>query len=74
MVVYESDCHYLLYSIHFSEFMPISFTRKQTKYGNTRSPPFSYDMKMAANTRHCTILVGAQVAEWLARRSLTNVA
>ena len=31
VVVYQSDCRYLPYSIHFSEFMPISFTRKQTK-------------------------------------------
>ena len=33
---------YLPYSIHFSEFMPISFTRKQEKYENARSLPFLY--------------------------------
>ena len=29
--------------------MRISFTRKRAKHENTRSPPFSYDTKMAAN-------------------------
>ena len=32
----------------FSEFVPIFFTRKRTKYEDTRCPPFSYDTKMAA--------------------------
>ena len=32
-----------------SEFMPIFFTRKRTKHENTRSPPLSYDTKMAAD-------------------------
>ena len=41
-MVYQSDCRYLPYSIHFSEFMPIFFK-------NTRSPPFSYETKMAAD-------------------------
>ena len=48
VVVYRSDCRYLPYSMHFSEFMSIFFTRKRTKHENTRSPPFSYDTKMAA--------------------------
>ena len=39
----------LPYSIHFSEFIPVSFTRKQAKHKNTQSLPFSYDAKMAAN-------------------------
>ena len=43
-----SICCYLLHSIHFSEFMSVVFTRKWTKHKNTRSPPFSYDTKMAA--------------------------
>ena len=46
--VYRSDCRYLPCSIHFSEFIPISFTRKRTKHENTRSPPF-YDTKMGAD-------------------------
>ena len=29
--------------------MPILFTRKQTKHENTQSPPFLYDMEMAAD-------------------------
>ena len=48
-MVYRSDCCYLPYSIHFSEFMPILFTRKQTKHGNAQSSPFSYNMKMAVD-------------------------
>ena len=40
---------YLPYSLRFSEFMPISFTRKRTKHENTRSPPFSYHTKRAAD-------------------------
>ena len=31
-MVYRSDCRYLPYSIHFSKFMPIFFTRKRTKH------------------------------------------
>ena len=31
-MVYRSDCRYLPYSIHFSEFMSICFTRKRTKH------------------------------------------
>ena len=34
-MVYQSDCHCLPYSVHFSEFMPTFFTRKQTKYRQT---------------------------------------
>ena len=45
VVVYRSDCRYRPYSTHVSEFMPICFTRKWTKHGNTRSPP----TKMAAD-------------------------
>ena len=49
-MVYRSDCRYLPYSVHFSEFMPIFFfTRKRAKYENTRSPPFSCDTKMATD-------------------------
>ena len=47
-MVYRCDCRFLLYSLHFSEFMLIFFTRKRTKHENTRSPPFLYDTKMAA--------------------------
>ena len=36
-MAYRSDCRYLPYSIHFSELMPILFTRKRTKHENTRS-------------------------------------
>ena len=49
VVVYRSNCRYLAYSIHISEFMPIFFRRKRTKHENTRSPLFSYDTKMAAD-------------------------
>ena len=49
-VVYRSDCRYLSYSIHFSEFMPIIFMRKQTKHENTLSLPFSYGTKMAVDS------------------------
>ena len=38
-----TTCHY--YSIHISEFMPISLGRKRTKHENTRSLPFSCDKK-----------------------------
>ena len=48
-MVYRSDCRYLTYSIYFSEFMPIVFTRKRTKHENTRSPPFWYHTKMVAD-------------------------
>ena len=41
-MVYRSRCCYLPYWTHFSEFMPISFTRKQDKYENARSLPFLY--------------------------------
>ena len=44
-----SICCYLPHSIHFSEFMSVVFTRKRTKHKNTRSPPFLYDTKMAAD-------------------------
>ena len=37
------------YSKHFSEFMSIFFRRKQTKHENTWMP-FSYDIKMAADS------------------------
>ena len=47
-MVYRSDFRYLPYPMHFSEFMPISFSRKQTKHENTQSLPFSYLIKMAA--------------------------
>ena len=47
----RSDCRYLPYPKLFSEFTPMFFTRKRTKRENTRSPPFSYDMKMAAYGR-----------------------
>ena len=40
VVIYRSDCRYLPHSIHFSEFMPIYFTRKWTKHENTRSAIF----------------------------------
>ena len=30
--------------------MPIVFTRKRPKHENTRSPPFLYDTKMAADS------------------------
>ena len=43
-----SDCRYLPYSIHFSEFMSILSARKQSKHENTRSLPFSYDTKWLA--------------------------
>ena len=35
IVVYWPECWYLPYSIHFSEFIPISFTRKRTIQENT---------------------------------------
>ena len=64
VVIYRSDCRYLPHSIHFSEFMPIYFTRKWTKHENTRSPPFSYDTEIAwlgapqeAQARGCHIRV-----------------
>ena len=38
--VCRSDCRYLPYSIHFSELMPIIFTRKRTKHKNTWSAIF----------------------------------
>ena len=44
VVVYRSDCCCLSRSIHYSEFMQIFFTRKQTKHENI--PPFSYDTKL----------------------------
>ena len=34
--------------MHFSEFMPISFSRKQIKHENTQSLSFSYLIKMSA--------------------------
>ena len=49
IVVYRFDCLYLLYSIHFSQFMPKKFTKKWTKHENTWSPPFLYNTKMAAD-------------------------
>ena len=49
VLVYRSDCRYLPYSIHFSEFMPIFFLTRKRKHENTRSPPFLYDTKMTAN-------------------------
>ena len=39
-MVYRSDCRYLPYSLHFSEFMLIFFTRKRKKHEKTRSVPF----------------------------------
>ena len=45
------------YPIHFSEFMSV------TKHENTRSPPFSYDMKMAT---------GSQVRKALILRASLN--
>ena len=48
VVVYRSYCRYLLYSVHFSEFMPIFFTRKRKKKQENTRPPFFYDTKMAA--------------------------
>ena len=39
-MVYRCDCRFLLYSLHFSEFMLVFFTRKRTKHEHTRSPPF----------------------------------
>ena len=47
VVVYRSDCRYLPFSIHFSEFMPINFNfiffmREQTKLEN-----YTCDTKMA---------------------------
>ena len=39
----RSDCRYLPYSRHLSEFMPISFTRKRTKHENTRSTKMAAD-------------------------------
>ena len=50
VVVYQCNCHFRSYSLHFSKFIQIYFTRKQTKYENTRSLPFSYDMKMASDS------------------------
>ena len=38
VVVCRSACHHLPYSIHFSEFMSIFFTRKQTKHETIWSP------------------------------------
>ena len=37
VVVYRSDCRYLPYSIHFSEFMAIFDRRKRKKDESTRS-------------------------------------
>ena len=48
-MVYQSDCRYLPYSIHVSDFVSIFFTRKLTKYENNLSPPFWYDTKMTAD-------------------------
>ena len=51
VVVYQSDCQYLPYSIHGSEFMPVCFTRKQTKHENTqKGPPTVYWAHKAINT------------------------
>ena len=36
VVVYRSGCRYLLFSIHFSKFMSIYFTRKRTKCSKVR--------------------------------------
>ena len=44
--------HYLPYSIHFSEFMPIYFTRKQTKHENTQSPPFSWLLTVTVSVQN----------------------
>ena len=42
-------CQYLPYSIHFSEFMAIFFSRENGQStNNIRSLPFLYDMKMSA--------------------------
>ena len=40
----------MLYPIHFSEFITMSFVRKQTKHENTPSLPFLYDTKMATDS------------------------
>ena len=40
----------MLYSIHFSEFITMCFTRKQTKQENTPSLPFLYYTKLAADS------------------------
>ena len=44
-MVYRSDCRYLPYSIHFSEFMPQNVFPEKTDI----SQEYSYDMKMTAD-------------------------
>ena len=56
VVVYRSDCHYLPYSMHFYEFMPILSRENGTKHENTRSP------KMAADSysRHKALILSGE--------------
>ena len=50
VVVYQSNCRYLPYSIRFYEFFNF-FTRKWAKHENTRSLPFSHEWPPTVNER-----------------------